>query len=56
MIILLAFHCRDPRKSMLDPAMRDIYSNRLLFYCALGGLVLLVPTLYIPGLNTQARF
>lgn len=49
MLLQHAYNCRDMRRSAFSQPLRD---NKLLFYTVIVGVFLVVPTFYIPGLNT----
>ncbi|ORX63816.1 P-type II D ATPase [Basidiobolus meristosporus CBS 931.73] len=53
LILIHCFNCRSLRSPQWTWAqLKDIYSNRFLFWSVISGFLLLFPCIYIPGLNT----
>lgn len=50
LLLVHAYNCRDMRRSVFESKLMD---NKLLFWTCFGGIFLVVPTFYIPGLNTE---
>jgi len=48
LILLHAFEMKHPRRSIFQT---NLFRNKTLFFSVLGGIFVLIPTLYIPVLN-----
>ncbi|KAK9760294.1 hypothetical protein K7432_015840 [Basidiobolus ranarum] len=54
LILLHCFNCRSLRSAQWSwSQVKNIYSNKFLFWSVVSGFILLFPCIYIPGLNTS---